>query len=234
MLGAPGSGKGTYAKAIAQHLADLSPATGAAGTPSPLPILSTGDLIRDEIARDTDMGRAAKGASESGQLVSDDLVMSVVLSRLENMGACGFILDGFPRTIGQASALQAHNSGALGPTTVVNVDLAHDVITQKLMGRRVCAGCGTSYNVASVFDKERGYDMPAMPPPPACADTLTSRVDDTLEIIAARLDVYERETSPLIEFYKRQGLLVEFEVKRGMQDVPFLKRLIEQHQRTAT
>ncbi len=155
----------------------------------------------------------------------------MVLHHLEGMRSSGYILDGFPRTIGQASALQEYDAGALAPTTVVNIDLAHDVITQKLLGRRVCAECGTSYNIASVIDETRGYHMPAMPPPPHCLGKMTSRADDTADIIVARLEVYERQTAPLIEFYRNQGLLVSFVVKKGMDDVPLLKQKIETQQR---
>ena len=223
MLGAPGSGKGTYAKAIAKDVVHST-------TQHTLPILSTGDLIRSEITQRTDLGNAAKQATEAGQLVPDALVTAVVLPQLERLRTQGYILDGFPRTLGQAEALANYDGGSLAPTTVVNVNLATDVIIEKLLGRRVCLNCGTSYNLANVRDEERGYDMPALLPPAACANTLTTRVDDEHSIISKRLEVYTQETSPLIAWYKEQGLLVDFVVKKGMKDVPILKKKIRNHQ----
>ena len=227
MLGAPGSGKGTYSKAIAANIVKyLSPSTQAHTT---LPVLSSGDLIRSEIAKQSDLGRAAQQASEAGRLVPDALVTSAVLAQLEAYQTSGYILDGFPRTLAQAESLSNHASGSVAPTTVINVNLATDVIVQKLLGRRVCAKCGVSYNLANVIDPVRGYDMPAMLPPASCAQTLTTRVDDTDQVIAKRLEVYQAETKPLIEWYQEQGLLIDFVVKKGMKDVPILKNKIKKH-----
>ena len=101
----------------------------------------------------------------------------------------------------------------------------------KLLGRRVCRECGTSYNVASVKDDARGIDMPAMAPPAACESKLEIRSDDTEEVIEARLAVYAEETAPLIEFYRDRGNLVDFVVKKGMQDVDMLRKKIRKHEK---
>ena len=193
MLGAPGSGKGTYAKEIARA---LLPTTTNSST---LPILSTGDILREEILKNTNLGVQAKLATEGGMLVPDELVTSIVFSRLHQFQTTGYILDGYPRTLAQAESLATFPSipssdsdnnvdddgvlQSLTPTTVINLSLATDVIVEKLMGRRVCTECGTSYNVASVVDLERGYDMPAMLPPKECEDMLVSRKDDTVDVI---------------------------------------------------
>ena len=221
LLGAPGSGKGTYAKKIASKLSNIH---------SSLPIFSTGDLIRDEIKNQTSLGQAAQKASETGQLVPDDVVTSVVLARLEGFRETGYILDGFPRTIAQAESLSKYRNGELNPTTVVNINLATDVIVQKLAGRRVCTGCGTSYNLTSVVDVERGYDMPAMLPDDACLETLEIRKDDAKDVVQARLKVYEIETAPLIGYYKEKDRLVDFVVKKGLKDLPMLLKKIVKHQ----
>lgn len=233
MLGAPGSGKGTYAKSLAAKLPNLTMNKDVVNNNNnrPLPILSTGDMIRSEIVNNTKLGREAKEASEKGLLVPDSLVTEVVLSKLEDSSRVnyndGFILDGYPRTLNQARTLSEHD--LLSPTTVVNVDLAQDVIIEKLLGRRVCSKCGTSYNLANVIDVDRGYNMPAMLPLKGCLNTLEKRADDTLEVIQRRLEIYEKETGPLIEWYEERGLLVHFKVKNGMKDLPSLIKKIKKH-----
>lgn len=229
MLGAPGSGKGTYSRAIAGQLVPNRQ----------LPILSTGDIIRAEIASRSSLGVQAKSYTDSGGLVPDSIVIETVLSRLDQQLEHkqdrhlnnGFILDGFPRTISQASALESYREGLHAPTTVVNVLLDEDVIVAKLLGRRVCCECGASYNVANVRDDDRGIDMPAMAPPAECEMKLELRSDDTQQVIERRLAVYKEETAPLIAFYGETGHLVNFQVKKGMRDVEKLRQIIRKHEK---
>jgi len=238
MLGAPGSGKGTYAKALASSTELLLSKNNTTTTTSSLPIISTGDIIRDEITRNTSLGKAAQQAAENGQLVPDAIITDIVLKRLSSFDADslrptlpspGYILDGFPRTPAQAQSLLEYEGGKYAPTAVININLATDVIVQKLAGRRVCTKCGTSYNIANVVDSNRGYDMPAMPPPKECEETLTIRKDDDPKIVKERLLVYERETAPLIELYQETGLLIDFQVKKGMKEMPLLLKKIVKH-----
>ena len=211
-LGAPGSGKGTYSGIISKSLGHL-------------PIYSTGDLLRDEIQHKTEIGLTIKEITETGGLVSDDIVMRVLLNKLEQDDRArshGFILDGFPRSASQAESLSTYDNGSLAPSVVINVDLKEDVIVQKLLGRRNCSRCGGSANLAKVYDEKEGYDMPALPPPSQCDHLMIPRADDTEEVIRERLKVYYESTQPLIGLYREQGLLIDFVVKKGLKDVPQL------------
>ena len=194
LLGPPGSGKGTQAKQIVARYG--------------IPQISTGDLLRDNVARSTELGRKAKAVMERGDLVPDDLVCGMVAARLQEKDcARGFILDGFPRTVAQAEWLdkflktEIFDKGKMRtPPVVVDIAVAYNELLRRLTGRRSCPTCGRIYNI---------YFQP-----PRVADTcdndgakLVLRKDDTEEVIAERLKTYERQTLPLTDYYRRQGRL---------------------------
>jgi len=201
LLGAPGAGKGTQAKLIMQHYG--------------VPQISTGDILRDNVARGTELGKKAKAFMDKGELVPDQLVCDMVADRLRQADcAQGFILDGFPRTVAQAEWLDGLLKGeffaqrcAVAPL-VLNIQVGYNQLLRRLTGRRSCPTCGRIYNV---------YFQP-----PRVADTcdvdgskLVTRKDDSEEVIAERLKAYERQTLPLIDYYRRQGRLREVD---GEQD----------------
>jgi len=182
LLGPPGAGKGTQAKLIAQK--------------SGLVHLSTGDILRDEVARSTELGRAAKGYMDRGDLVPDQLIIDMIRGRIAETD--GFILDGFPRTVAQAEALSEITSIDLA----INIALTREDVIERLSSRRVCSGCGRIYNL--LFN------------PPAdktqcdtCGGELFQRDDDQQAVIENRYDVYMQATAPLIDFYSTRGLLRE-------------------------
>lgn len=189
-LGAPGSGKGTMASALLEV--------------TPLAHISTGDLLRDEIKRDTELGRAASEVMKAGGLVSDEIVCGMVKNRL-SLADCqnGFILDGFPRTIPQAEKLN-EVLAELGKSVeaVVNILATDDVIISRLTSRVCCKGCSEIYNklykkpqVCGVCDK--------------CGGELYQRADDSLETAQQRLGVFYKNTQPLIDYYSNKGLVVD-------------------------
>lgn len=187
LLGAPGSGKGTQAQRLqAKH---------------GIPQVSSGDLLRDAVARGTELGRKAKTVMEAGQLVSDEIVLGLIRDRLSRAdAAAGFILDGFPRNIEQANALDELLREIGQPLdAVLLLDVRRETLMQRLAGRRICPKCGTVYNVHSL---------------PSGATTcardgaeLYQRPDDKEEVIGRRLEVYEQQTRPLVEHYSQLGLL---------------------------
>jgi adenylate kinase len=190
LLGAPGAGKGTQAKLIAAHYG--------------IPHISTGDILRSNVARGTELGRKAKAVMERGELVSDDLVNGMVADRIKQPDCDrGFVLDGFPRTVAQAEWLDRELAGKAGntwPTVVVDVDVSYNQLLQRLTGRRTCPVDGKIYNIYLQPPKEEGVcDV--------CGTQLFQRVDDTEEVISERLKSYERQTLPLEEFYRKQGRL---------------------------
>ena len=218
-LGAPGSGKRTYARELARELG--------------VPTISTGDMIREHIERGSPKGKEFTGYVSNGLLAPDELVTDMLISKLEadpahaNDGThVGFILDGFPRTIAQAHLLEEKMPSSTELTSVINICLKEEFIIEKLMGRRVCSKCKKSFNVAAVLDVENGYDMPALPCPAECEELLTQRVDDTPEIIHDRIRIYNDEAKPLLKFYKQRNVLQNFEVKKGLKDLPVLLDLV--------
>jgi len=189
LLGAPGAGKGTQAKLIARHYG--------------IPHISTGDILRENVVRSTELGRKAKEVMERGELVSDDLVNGMVADRLRQPDCGrGFILDGFPRTVAQAEWLDQELAakGNKLPPVGISVDVSYNQLLQRLTGRRTCPVDGKIYNVYLQPPKNDGLcDVCGMP--------LTQRKDDKEEVISERLKNYERQTLPLVEFYARQGRL---------------------------
>ena len=188
LLGGPGAGKGTQAERI---VVDFK-----------LPHVSTGEMLRAAVAKGTEMGREAQKYMESGQLVPDEVVIGVVRERLgEPDAAEGFLLDGFPRTVPQAEALDAMlaDSGR-GITHVVLIDVPADELVQRIAGRRSCATCGKIYNVT--FDPPKADGVCDVD-----GGELTQRADDNEETVRNRIAVYEKQTAPLIGYYKDKGVL---------------------------
>lgn len=185
LLGPPGSGKGTQA-------ARLSSALG-------VPRISTGDILRRNVADGTELGKRAKVFMEAGKLVPDDLVIAMTAERLREPDARkGFILDGFPRTIPQAEALET-----LTPIdAVVNLFLEPEELVKRSAGRRVCPNCESVYHVVSNPPKKPGICD-------KCGTALVTRLDDREEVVRTRIETYERQTAPLIQYYKDRGLLRE-------------------------
>jgi len=193
LLGPPGAGKGTQAKRIVQE-------TG-------LVHLSSGDILRDEVSRATDLGRTAKRFMERGELVPDGLIIDMIRGRIESAES-GFLLDGFPRTVAQAEALEE-----IAPLDVVfNIGISREAVVARLTARRVCEGCGKIYNLL--------YDPPADEATcDACGGRLLQRDDDKRDVIENRYDVYERSTAPLIDYYRDRGLLHEVDGTRSSDEV---------------
>ncbi|MHB8256687.1 MAG: adenylate kinase [Acidiferrobacterales bacterium] len=188
LLGAPGSGKGTQAKLLVEKYK--------------IPQFSTGDLLRAAVAAGTELGKKAKAAMDAGQLVADDVVLGMIQERLATPDAKGgFILDGFPRNIPQAQALDAMLARVGQPLQLaLLVDVDIEVLMKRLTGRRTCGTCGAIYNV---------YYTPSKVPGKCdkCGGTLQHRSDDNETTVRNRLKVYEEQTAPLVSYYKAQGKL---------------------------
>jgi adenylate kinase len=187
-LGPPGAGKGTQARELA----------GEWGVPQ----IATGDILREAVAEGTALGREAKRYMDQGVLVPDDVVVGVIKERLSRPDAArGFILDGFPRTIGQAEALgQMLKESGQEMGTVVYFDVPQAELLRRLTGRRVCRQCGTTFHVVSAPPARPGVCD-------RCGGELYQREDDSEDTVARRLDVYARQTAPLLDYYRDRGLL---------------------------
>lgn len=190
LLGAPGSGKGTQAQRLQAKYG--------------VPQISSGDLLRDAVARQTDLGLKAKAAMDAGQLVSDDIVLGLIRERLGRPDAkAGFVLDGFPRNADQANALNAMLIELGAPLeAVLLMEVRTETLIKRLAGRRICKTCGRVFNIS--------FTAPGTTPRcDNCADhpELFQRPDDKEEVIAKRLEVYAAQTQPLIEHYRKLGLL---------------------------
>ena len=184
LLGAPGAGKGTQAAVICDYLK--------------IPTISTGNIIRAALKSGTEMGLKAKAYIDNGQLVPDDVVIGIIKERLQESDcANGFILDGFPRTIPQAEAL---DSMGIQIDKVVDIDVSDEEIVHRLSGRRVCESCGATYHLDYNKPKAEGICD-------ACAGTLVQRKDDSPETVQQRLAVYHEQTEPLEDYYRAQGKL---------------------------
>jgi len=186
LLGAPGSGKGTQAKKMTTSFA--------------IPQISTGDMLREAVKNGTEMGRRAKVFMDQGGLVPDDVVIGIVRDRLREKDCDkGFILDGFPRTIPQAQALdRAIKELGKEITSVLSLEVDEEEIMERLSGRRTCAGCGAMYHVRFNPPKAEGRCD-------KCAGTLLQRDDDKEETIRTRLVNYKKSTEPLIDYYRKTG-----------------------------
>jgi adenylate kinase len=187
-LGAPGAGKGTQARNLAAEWG--------------VPQVATGDMLREAVAAKTPLGLEAKRYMDSGGLVPDDVVIGLVEERLARPDAApGFVLDGFPRTAAQAEALDAMlKRRGQGLDRVVFLDVGREELLRRLTGRRTCGQCGTAYHLVSAPPKTAGRCD-------KCGGELTQRSDDSREAVANRLDVYEKQTAPLLAYYRERGLL---------------------------
>lgn len=193
LLGAPGAGKGTQAEVISEHLN--------------IPTISTGNIIREALKSGTEMGQKAKEYMDAGRLVPDEVVIGIIRDRLaQDDCQNGFILDGFPRTIPQAEALDRMG---VDIDRVIDIEVADETIAQRVSGRRVCPTCGASYHV--------DYKKPATEGVcDKCGNTLVQRKDDHPDTVRERLQVYHNQTEPLKEYYSRCGKLV---IVEGQEDV---------------
>ena len=199
MLGAPGAGKGTQAEVICKALN--------------IPAISTGNIIREALAQGTEMGLKAKSFMDAGQLVPDDVVIGIIKERLaKDDCANGFILDGFPRTIPQAEALDA--MGVI-IDRVIDIEVPDEKIAARMSGRRVCKDCGSSYHLEYKAPKAEGVCD-------ACDGELIQRKDDAPETVLDRLAVYHKQTEPLKDYYSKKGILRIVEGQEEIADTSAL------------
>ena len=200
MLGAPGAGKGTQAKKIAEKYG--------------IPHISTGDIFRANIKNGTELGKKAKTYMDQGLLVPDELVCDLVVDRVKQEDCKnGYILDGFPRTIPQAESLD-EALGQMGESLdyAINVDVPDEHIVNRMSGRRACVGCGATYHMVYAPTKKEGVcDV--------CGAELILRDDDKPETVQKRLSVYHEQTQPLIDYYKKAGILRDVDGTVDMEDV---------------
>ena len=199
LLGPPGAGKGTQAARIAEYLE--------------VPSAASGDLFRDHQKRDTELGRLARSYMQRGVLVPDEVTIRMVTSWIETEpGDGGFLLDGFPRTLGQAEALDGALSSTSGLDRVLYIRVSNEELVRRLTGRLVCRGCGATFHKVSN-------------PPPAdgacgeCGGELYEREDDRPEAVGKRLEVYFLETAPLIDYYRKAGILREVDGEQSIDEV---------------
>ena len=184
LLGAPGAGKGTQAEIIASKLS--------------IPTISTGNILREAIRNGTKTGLEAKRYMDEGKLVPDDVIIGIVADRVAQPDcAGGYILDGMPRTIPQAQALEDRG---IHFDHVISIEIADEVIEKRMTGRRVCSNCGASYHIVANPPKTEGVCD-------SCGGALTIRKDDAPETVRNRLSVFHKETEPLKEFYQKLGKL---------------------------
>ncbi|WP_334110324.1 adenylate kinase [Thermodesulfitimonas autotrophica] len=188
IMGPPGAGKGTQAAEIVKELK--------------IPHISTGDMLREAVKQGTEMGKKAKEYMDKGQLVPDEVIIGVVKERLGQPDCkVGFLLDGFPRTLPQAEALdQTLKEMGIKLDAVINIRVPREKIVDRITGRRVCRVCGDTYHVVNKPPKESGKCD-------KCGGELYQRSDDTAETVNKRLDVYEAQTQPLLDYYGKQGIV---------------------------
>ena len=200
LLGPPGAGKGTQAKSISKEYK--------------IPHISTGDIFRKNISEKTPLGLEAKGYMDNGQLVPDELTINLVKDRLTHKDCeNGFMLDGFPRTVKQAEALDAFlKERHIDIDAALLIDAPKELIVERMTGRRVCSHCGETYHVVNI--------------PPIvedvcdeCGSALVQRKDDNLETVLERLDVYDRQTTPLVEYYKGRGKIKSVDGSKELHEV---------------
>ena len=195
LLGAPGAGKGTQAAVICEHLQ--------------IPTISTGNIIREALRTGTEMGLKAKSFMDAGKLVPDEVVIGIIEERLANDDCKnGFILDGFPRTIPQAEALD--NMGVV-IDKVIDIEVPDETIVTRLSGRRVCEKCGRPYHIVDLKPQVEGVCDD-------CTGALIQRKDDHIDTVKARLDIYHAETEPLKDYYGKQGKLTIVEGQEKVED----------------
>ena len=205
-LGAPGAGKGTQAKRVAAQ--------------AEIAHISTGDMLREEVKSGSELGAEAKTFMDAGKLVPDQLIIDMVKARIQKPDAASaWILDGFPRTLPQAEALDQNLSGDNALTHVVSFAVPEDVLMGRLTGRRTCSQCGAIWHVEHKPTKSEGVCD-------ACGGELTQRSDDREEAIGKRLEVYRTQTAPLLAYYGDRGVLREIDANRS-PDVVFQELLTQ-------
>ena len=200
LLGPPGAGKGTQASSIVSEYG--------------ITHISTGDIFRHNIKNETELGKKVKSYLDNGQLVPDELTIELVWDRLSKDDCKnGFLLDGFPRTINQAEALQKGlEERGLKLDRVVNIEVDKNILVKRLSGRRVCKDCGTPYHVDVNPTKEEGVCD-------KCSGEVIQRADDNEKTVLDRIEVYENQTFPLIEFYTNLGLILTVDGTLPIEDV---------------
>ena len=200
LLGAPGAGKGTQAEAISEKLG--------------IPQISTGNMLREAVKNGTELGLKAKEAMDSGALVSDDIVIGILKDRIAEPDAKnGFILDGFPRTVAQAEAL---DKMGVAIDVVLEIFVPDERICARMSGRRVCESCGASYHIEYKPTKVEGVCD-------KCGGKTVQRADDAPETVLSRLNVYQEKTAPLKDYYSKVGKLVTVE---GQEEVADTTKLV--------
>lgn len=200
LLGPPGAGKGTQASTITKKYG--------------IPHISTGDILRANIKEETELGKKAKEYMDKGLLVPDDLVVSLVKARLlEDDCNGGFLLDGFPRTVNQADALDDELINMkLKLDKVINIDVDEEVLINRAVGRRICKNCGATYHIEfNAPKKENKCDV--------CGNNLSHRDDDKEETVAQRIKVYTKNTKPLIDYYKKKDLILDVDGNQSIEKV---------------
>jgi len=200
LFGAPGAGKGTQAKFLIEKYN--------------IPQISTGDILRSAINQGTAMGMEAKGYMDAGKLVPDSTIIGIIKDRLaESDCKEGFILDGFPRTLTQAEALENLMKGmGIALDKVISLNVPDELIVGRITGRRVCAKCGASFHVE--FNPSKVADVCDY-----CGGELMTRKDDTAETVVSRLESYHMQTAPLLAYYKDMGVLLELDGTKDVADV---------------
>lgn len=198
LLGAPNTGKGTYAS---RYLTKIYP----------VPHISTGELFRENIKNETELGLEAKKYMDSGKLVPDNLTIDMLRERLQEEDCRkGFFLDGFPRTVGQANALE----GIVAIDAVLNFVASEETLMRRRTGRRTCRDCGAIYHTTNIIPKVEGICD-------KCGGEIYQREDDKPEAAKERLKIYHREIQPVIDFYRRKGLLSDIDANRDVNDPKF-------------
>lgn len=199
MLGAPGAGKGTQAEKISEKYA--------------IPTISTGEILRNAISEGTELGKTAKSYMDAGQLVPNEIVIGIIRDFLKQ-DSCknGFILDGFPRSIPQAEALDAMG---VKIDAVVSIEVADEKIVERMSGRRVCPTCGASYHILYKPSEKEGVCT-------KCGADLIIRKDDNPDTVLARLHTYHEQTEPLKSYYANKGILIEIEGQEEVADTTAL------------
>jgi adenylate kinase len=199
LLGAPGAGKGTQCKSIVERYNLLH--------------LSSGDILRQERAEGTELGKKAQDYMDSGALVPDEIIIEMMAKAIDKAPAAGFVLDGFPRTVNQAAELdKALVASRQQIDAVLNLEIEDQVVTKRITGRRSCPTCGAVYHIENLKPKIEGI----------CdkdGTGLVQRPDDTEQVLANRLETYHRQTEPLVDYYKKNSTVYDFDADRDPDDV---------------
>ncbi len=202
LLGAPGSGKGTQCKNIVERYGLLH--------------LSSGDILRQERAAGSELGKKAQSFMDAGELVPDKVIIDMMTKAIKKAPSAGFILDGFPRTVKQAEELDKTLAQANKSIDIVlNLEVDDKVVEGRITGRRSCPKCGAVYHIENLKPKKAGL----------CdkdATKLTQRPDDTLEVVANRLKTYHQQTEPLVAYYKKAGIVVDIAADREIEEIKSL------------